>query len=152
MSSDPYLSAVRYFVPRRMWLTIYRYGVRFVYYSITIAISTCPLSLLLCCHSLELARTPLSVPTSTWLNCGSLTAFLPIDYAAVPGRLLLHYPVPFGCLMIFFPRLGFCCGCFPSPRRSLAYIIMDLYRSYPWEGVWPIGCFTSRPFVMQPCA
>ena len=95
-TSDPKLSAVRYFSPPHV-LTIYIYGVgvvRIILFSIILFGLLLNLSLM-CCRALELVRTPLSLPASRWLNCGRLTAFLPIDHVALPGRLLLHSPILF---------------------------------------------------------
>ena len=44
---------------------------------------------LVCCRFLELARTPLSVPMSRWLNYGILIALLPAVHTALPRRLLV---------------------------------------------------------------
>ena len=108
-TSDPKLSAVRYFSPPRV-LTIYIYGVGVVWIILFSIIRFCTIAR---CRSraLSCSRARLDpavgVPASKWHNCGSLTAFLPINYTAVPGRLLLHYPVPFEHLMRFSLRLCF---------------------------------------------
>ena len=103
-TSDPKLSVVRYFSPLHM-LTIYIYGVGVVW---IILFSIIRFWTVAHCrsHALSCSRAH-SDPAFRWHKCGSLTAFLPIDYATVPGRILLHYPIPFEHLMRFSLGLGF---------------------------------------------
>ena len=67
-------------------------------------------------HALSCSRArsdpAVGVPASRWHIGGILTTFLPIDYAAVPGRILLLYPISFEHLIVF-PRFWFWVRPFP---------------------------------------